>query len=104
MILEYKHSVDALIEDFSRDIKFQKHVDLIVAWQMGELWKESYQVIPLLHHQHIHDREFHGVTHEFVDDRTGAHVFYGIILEELIEYLHDPQGILGKLYNKYLNY
>jgi len=104
MILEYKYNVDALIADFSRETKFQRHVDLIVAWQMGEQWKERYQIIPLLHNQHIHDREFHGVTHHFLDDRTGNFMFYGIILEELIEYLHNPQGIQGKLYNKYVNY
>jgi hypothetical protein len=104
MILEYKYNVDALIDDMSRETKFERHIDLIVAWTMGSRWKERYQVIPLLHNQHIHDRQFHGVTHEFLDDRTGQKVFYGVILEELVQYLQDAKGIQDILYKKYMNY
>lgn len=104
MILEYKYTVDALIDDFNREIKFEKHVDLVVAWTIGERWRERYQIVPLLHNKSIHDRQFHGITHAFLEYRTGGHVFYGIILEELIEYLQDTEIIQDKLYQKYINY
>lgn len=103
-ILEYKYNVDALLDDFSRGIKFERHIDLIVAWTIGERWKEKYQITPLLHHKHIYDRHFHGVTHQFLDDRSGTHMFYGVILEELIAYLQDPSSIQDYLQAKYIDY
>lgn len=103
-ILEYKYNLDALIADFEREDKYERHVDLIVAWTIGERWSERYQVNPLLHKSFLHRRHFHGVTHDFLHYTSGEHVFYGIILDELIEYLQNPEGIQEKVRTKYIDY
>jgi len=48
LILEYKYLLDTIIEDFGRETKFENNVDLVIAWMIGEKWKERYQVIPLV--------------------------------------------------------
>lgn len=102
LVLEYKYRLDTIVDDFGKEIKFENNVDLVVAWEMGEKWKERYQVNPLLHNSHLQDRNLHGITHQFVNVLTGAHVFYAIILDELIRYLQDPDGIQDELEAKYM--
>ena len=75
MVLEYKYELDAIINDFSREIKFENHVDLVVAWNIGEKWKERYQVIPLLHENYLFNRYLHGITHDFLD-ASSEHMYF----------------------------
>ena len=103
-ILEYKYSVDALIADFERETKYEKHINLVVAWTIGERWKERYQVIPLLHKDYLHRRYFHGISHDFLDYRSGERAFYGIILEDIIRYLQSSDGVQEYLREKYIDY
>jgi hypothetical protein len=105
-ILEYKYNADALIADLSKDVKFERDIDLVIAWSIGDEWKRRYQVIPYLHDNHLYDRAFHGITHAFLDDRSGEHKFYGIILEELVRYLatlsNGRESFQNELKNKYI--
>jgi hypothetical protein len=88
-VLEYKHSVDALIEEFENQEKREGDVNLVVAWDIGTEWKKRYSVTSLLDLENIQHRPFHGVTHVFRDHNSGDVRFYGIILSELVEYLND---------------
>ena len=103
-ILEFKYDFDSLIEDFSREVKFEQHVDLVVVWQIGTHWKERYSVIPLLHNSYTRHRSFHGITHKFLNAITGAEVFDAIVLEVSdSRYLHNPVGDQTRIRDKYLD-
>jgi hypothetical protein len=47
-VLEYKYSVDGLLNDLDAQEKNLKDIDLCVAWKMGEQWREKFAVTSLL--------------------------------------------------------
>lgn len=85
-ILEYKFSFDALIREFENDEKVESEINLVVCWELGDLWKKSHSVTSLLDLDNLHHREFHGVTHVI---EAGGHRYFAIVLSELVEYLND---------------
>ena len=89
-ILEYKYSVDGLVEEFQSEVKAPEHVSLVVAWQIGTKWKEMFDVTSYLDSDNVHHRQIHGTTHSFTHSMTGAHAFEAIILEDLVNYLQNP--------------
>lgn len=89
-VLEYKYNLDALIQEFSTEDKNPTDINLAIAWEMGSNWKQSFEATSLLNLDYIHQRQFHGVTH-ILDSKTTK--FYVIILKELIDYLHDVDGV-----------
>jgi len=95
-VLEYKHNVDALIQEFENQEKNESDVNLVVAWDIGSEWKRRYAVTSLLDVNNIQHRPFHGVTHIFRDQNSGDVRFYGIILSELVEALNDFNGSQAK--------
>ena len=102
MILEYKYCFDALLEEFEKEEKNERDIKLVVAWTMGTEWGKRYIVTPLLYFENYHHRPFHGATHIFKNSMTNDITFYGIILDELIEYINDPEGAQEKQ-KKYIN-
>ncbi|UVJ42217.1 ATP-binding protein [Pseudomonas sp. LS1212] len=92
MILEYKFSLDGLIEDFESNDKNIKDVDLCIAWETGEQYLEKYGITSLLISDNASQRQYHGVTHVLQDLETGARHCDLIILEELIKHLNDPKA------------
>lgn len=91
-ILEYKFSLDGLVEDFDSQDKNIKDVDLCVAWSTGALYKEQYGIVSLLLPENADQRQYHGITHVLVDLESGAKYCDLIILSELIEFLNDAEG------------
>lgn len=100
-VLEYKYSLDGLVEDFVSNDKNIKDIDLCVAWGTGELYKEKYGIVSLLIPENADQREFHGVTHELRDIETGQKLCDLIILSELIEYLNNAGSTADKQRLKY---
>jgi hypothetical protein len=100
-VLEYKHNVDALIQEFENQEKNESDVNLVVAWEIGSEWKRRYAVTSLLDVNNIQHRPFHGVTHIFRDQNSGDVRFYGIILSELVEALNDFDGSQAKQVLRY---
>lgn len=92
MILEYKFSLDGLIEDFESNDKNIKDVDLCIAWETGDLYLEKYGITSLLISDNASQRQYHGVTHVLHDLETGARHCDLIILEELIKHLNAPEA------------
>jgi succinate dehydrogenase/fumarate reductase flavoprotein subunit len=92
-ILEYKFSVDGLVEEFEKEEKNERDIKLVIAWEMGTTWASRYVVTPLLHLDNVHQRLFHGATHLVRNSLTGELVFPAIILRELIDYLNDLSGV-----------
>ena len=91
-ILEYKYSVDALLEELDKETKDEQAIDLVVAWDSGKEWQTIYNVTSLLHYENLHHRIFHGCTHLFYTLR-GHRAFSAIILSELIDYVNDPDSV-----------
>ncbi|RMQ42177.1 hypothetical protein ALQ04_01127 [Pseudomonas cichorii] len=89
-ILEYKFSLDGLVEDLDSQDKNIKDIDLCVAWSTGELYKEKFGIVSLLLPENADQRQYHGVTHVLVDLESGSKYCDLIILGELIDSLNDP--------------
>jgi hypothetical protein len=101
-VLEFKHGFDQLMTDFDNDEKSESSIDLAIVWELQERYKERYYVVPLLHPDNIHLRQFHGVTHELHDDHSGQKRMDVIVLSELISYLNDADSEVQSQYQKYM--
>ncbi len=101
--LDYKFSFDALIQDFDNEDKHPKDLGLVVVWTMGKgRWKERFQTISYLLPDYRDRRPYHGITHEMFDSMSSnQRVFYCIVLEELIEYLNDPNKYYDEFGSQY---
>jgi len=62
-VLEYKFSLDGLIENIETGIKNSKNINLVVVWETGEEWKKNYRIFTTLHEDCLEYRKYHGVTH-----------------------------------------
>ncbi|QWR78516.1 ATP-binding protein [Candidatus Magnetomonas plexicatena] len=102
-VLEYKYSFSALLEEIEKEVKIEQQIGLVVAWDMGGNWQARYDITPLLHFDNLHLRSFHGLTHIIKSASTGDHVFYAIILSELIEYINDPDEAQDIQKTKYMS-
>ncbi|KDR88218.1 hypothetical protein L905_25210 [Agrobacterium sp. TS43] len=89
MILEYKYSVNGLINDIGTGDKKTSEINLIVSWEMGEEYEKLFSVHSLLTPDGRIDRDYHGITHKFFDEH-GNHCFDAVILKDLISYLNSP--------------
>ncbi len=100
-VLEYKYSLDGLIEDIENGNKNSNDVSLIVVWESGELYKSNYKITSLLDQHNLTLREYHGLTHTITNVNTGQKEMDLIILSELVEYLNSPEGTVKKQVEKY---
>lgn len=92
-ILEYKFSLDGLVEDADSGDKNLKDIDLCVVWETGTDYLGRFGITSLLVPENVEQRQFHGVTHILTDAESGARVMDLIVLSELIQCLND--SILG---------
>ncbi len=90
-ILEYKFSLDGLIEDVDSHDKNIRDVDLCIVWQTGVLYKERYGITSLLVPENADQRQYHGITHVLTDLETGAKLSDLIVLSELVALLNDAE-------------
>lgn len=97
-VLEYKYDFDALVRDFENGEKIESEINLVVCWEIGELWKKSHSITSLLDLDNLHHREFHGLTHII---QSGGHRYAAIVLSELIDYLNDPDAAQKAQKKKY---
>ncbi|WNG34694.1 ATP-binding protein [Archangium violaceum] len=91
-ILEYKHCLDALVEEFQTGVKAVNDVKLAVVWEMGEKWREDFRVLSYLDEDNVHHRPYHGLTHQFLHSTSGQPAFAAIVLRDLVSYLDDPKA------------
>ncbi len=83
-VLEYKYTVDGLVEELQSEVKAVEDVDLVVAWELGEKWRQMFDVTSYLDEDHVHHRRMHGATHSFTHSMTGNHAFEAIVLKDLV--------------------
>lgn len=89
-VLEYKYSLDGLIEDIESGIKNSNDISLVVAWEAGERYKDNYVIESLLVKGNEDLRRYHGVTHHLHDANTNEYVCDLILIKDLVFYLNDP--------------
>lgn len=95
-VLEYKFSLDGLIEDVQSGIKNTNDIGLVVAWQVGEMYKEKFLITSMLIEENINLRQYHGVTHKLLDISTNEVVADLILLSDLIQYLNNQEECIKK--------
>jgi hypothetical protein len=91
-VLEYKYSLDALIEDLGTGQKHADEIGLLVCWDMGDKWKGQFDAISYLDDENVHHREFHGMTHHLTHSASGLPAFPVIALRDLVSYLTDAEA------------
>lgn len=89
-ILEYKYSLDGLVEDLDTGDKNIKDISLSIVWSTGDLYKERFGITSLLIPENRDQRQYHGITHVLCDMESGNKLLDLIVLDELIESLNDP--------------
>lgn len=90
-VLEYKYSLDALVEELDTGYKNANEIGLAVCWEMGDKWRGNFDAVSFLDDENAHHREFHGVTHSFSHGVSGLPAFQLIVLRDLISYVLDPK-------------
>lgn len=100
-ILEYKFSLDGLVEDFDSHDKNINDVNLCIVWETGELYRERYGITSLLLPENSDQRQYHGVTHILTDLESGAKHCDLIVLGELIAFLNEGETAAAAQRAKY---
>ncbi|MGJ8722554.1 MAG: ATP-binding protein [Salinibacterium amurskyense] len=90
-VLEYKYSLDGLVDDLDSNDKNIQHLDLCVAWEIGARIESRFGIKSLLMPENAEVREYHGVTHVLSDLETGNRHCDLIILRDMIAFLNDPE-------------
>jgi hypothetical protein len=103
-ILEYKYSLDGLMEDISDGWKNSNEIGLVVVWETGKMYQDNYHITSLLDTDNLADRQYHGVTHIMTNLQTQQKEMYLIILSELIAYLNDQDQTQIEQKAKYEDY
>ncbi|WP_086479231.1 ATP-binding protein [Oceanospirillum sanctuarii] len=85
-VLEYKHNLDYLIQDFHNEEKRADDINLAICWELGSSWREDFECTSYLLEDNIAHRSYHGLTHQLYSSTSKIDV---IVLSELIEYLED---------------
>jgi hypothetical protein len=89
-VLEYKFDLDALIRDFSTEVKYPKHIDLVVCWRASKQFKERYFLNSLLVADEGATRLTFGATHQAFPAGSNQPEFEVLILEDLLGFLQNP--------------
>jgi hypothetical protein len=100
-ILEYKFSLDGLIEDIEGGIKNSNDIGLVVVWETGDEFRENYKITSYLDPDNLSLREYHGLTHGITNLTSGQKEMELIVLSELVEFLNDSEATIEKQRAKY---
>lgn len=101
-VLEYKYSLDGLIEDIESGIKNTSDINLLVAWEAGERYKDNFSIESLLIDGNEIMRQYHGITHRLHSINANERVCDLILLKGLILYLNNAEesDVLQESYNE----
>ncbi len=100
-ILEYKYSLDGLIEDIENGSKNSNDISLVVVWETGKEYEENYTVTSLLDPDNLSQRQYHGATHILTNIMTQQREMDMIVISELISFLNDPEKEIQNQKEKY---
>jgi hypothetical protein len=92
-VLEYKYTFDSLVDDFEKEEKFAKQINLVVCWTAGSYYKSKFYLESLLVGDEGSSRQIFGATHQaFATGSQFTPAFEVIVLEDLLNWLKDPVG------------
>jgi hypothetical protein len=100
-ILEYKYSLDALMEELDNGQKNADDIGLAVCWEVGELWQKNFDVLSFLDDENVHHREQHAVTHQLNHGVSRLPAFQVIALKDLVSYLQNPAAESARQHELY---
>ncbi|WP_028612290.1 hypothetical protein [Paenibacillus harenae] len=100
-ILEYKFSLDGLIENIQDGSKNSNDIGLVVVWETGESYVGNYKITSLLDENNLSLRQYHGLTHIMTNLTSGQKEMDLIVLSELIQFLNDPKITQQQQIEKY---
>ena len=91
-----------MLRDFDNETKFSEHIDLVVCWKASGRFTRKLLLKPFLLGGAGNERVFYGSTHQaFLVGQFAQPVFEVVILEDLINYLRDPEGEQARQKVKY---
>lgn len=88
-VLEYKYSMNGLIEEFRNETKSVEDISLVIVWEIGEKWQEVFSCTSYLDDNNTHNRTIHGTTHAMSHSSSGKKAFDVVCLKDMISYLND---------------
>lgn len=88
-VLEYKFTLDGLVEELQTEVKAVEDIGLAVVWEMGNKWKQMFDATSYLDPDNVHHRKFHGTTHALTHSVSGSSGFELIVLKDLVAFLMD---------------
>jgi hypothetical protein len=100
-VLEYKHNLDALIEELDNETKRAEEIKLAICWEIGEKWRSHFDALSYLDNENLHHRQLHGVTHHFSHAVSGLPAFSLIVLKDLISYLTAQEAESARQHQLY---
>jgi len=100
-VLEYKYSLDGLIENIDSGEKNSNDIGLVIVWETGESFRENYKITSYLDTDNLSLREFHGVTHTMTNINTEQREMELIVLSELVDYLNEREKTIDAQREKY---
>lgn len=100
-VLEYKYSLDGLIEDIEGGVKNSNDIGLVVVWETGEEFRNNYKITSYLDPDNLTLREYHGVTHSITNINTDQREMELVVLSELIDFLNDSETTIEAQRDKY---
>ena len=98
-VLEFKWSLDGLIADFAKEVKYDSEIQLVVCWEIGEDYREKYQVNSLLIGEEGTSRQCYGSTHSLSHERQKK--FEIICIKDLMDFLRNPDVVVAEHQTKY---
>lgn len=100
-ILEYKFSLDGLIEDIENGNKNSNDISIVVCWETGKEYEQNYSITSLINPDNLSLREYHGITHTMTNISSGQKEMDLIVLSELVEFLNTPADAINFQEKKY---
>lgn len=100
-VLEYKHNLDALVEELDNGTKKADEIKLAICWQLGEKWRSHFGILSYLDNENLHHRQFHGITHHLSHAVSGLSAFSVVVLADLIAYLTGQDDESAKQHSLY---
>jgi hypothetical protein len=100
-ILEYKFSFNGLIEDLEAGTKNSNDIGLVVTWETGIDYQGNYHITSLLDPDNLSERQYHGVTHVVTNLNSNQREMDLVVLEELVDFLNDPEKTIRDQKHKY---
>lgn len=102
LVLEYKLDFESIIHDLDKESKQYEHLDLVICWRASGQYNDDFLLKSLLIGEEGNSRKNFGATHiAFLSAQYSSKKVEVIILEELLNYLIDPESEVLNQKRKY---